>query len=93
MTRPLDQLEKTIADRAACPSDESYTCQLLRGGVEKIGRKVLEEAGEVVDAAGQPGGVGQAHLIGEVADLVYHVLVMLRLRDCPFAASRTKRSH
>jgi phosphoribosyl-ATP pyrophosphohydrolase len=85
MTRTLDQLEKTIADRAARPSDKSYTCQLLRGGVEQIGRKVLEEAAEVVDAAGQPGDVGQAHLVHEVADLFYHVMVMLRLRDCPLA--------
>ena len=63
MARPLDLLEETIADRAAHPSDTSYTCKLLRGGVEKIGRKILEEAAEVVDAAGQPGDDGQAHLV------------------------------
>jgi phosphoribosyl-ATP pyrophosphohydrolase len=85
MPRPLDELEQTIADRAAHPTDKSYTCQLLDGGVEKIGRKVLEEAAEVVDAAGQLGSVGQTHLVHEVADLFYHVMVMMRLRDCRLA--------
>ncbi len=85
MARPLDELEKTIADRAAHPNEKSYTCQLLAGGVERIGRKVCEEAAEVVEAAGEPGPEGQAHLVAEVADLVYHVMVMLRARDLPFA--------
>lgn len=92
MARPLDELEKTIADRAEHPSEKSYTCQLLEGGVERIGRKVVEEAAEVVDAAGQPGPEGQAHLIGEVADLIYHVLVMLRLRDCRLTDVETELS-
>lgn len=83
--RPLDELEQTIADRAARPSDESYTCLLLAGGVNAIGAKLLEEAAEVVDAAGEPDEEGRAHFVREAADLVYHLLVMLRHRDVSLA--------
>ena len=50
--RPLDALEQTIAERAANPSEKSYTCQLLAGGVEAIGDKIIEEAAEVVGHTG-----------------------------------------
>lgn len=83
--RPLDQLEQTIAARAAQPSGESYTAQLLAGGVEKIGSKVVEEAAEVVEAAGESGDAGREHLVREAADLMYHILVLLRCRDTSLA--------
>ena len=79
--RPLDALEKTIAARAASPSQKSYTTQLLVGGVERIGAKIVEEAAEVVEAAGEPGDIGREHLVREAADLLYHLLVLLRHRD------------
>ena len=41
--RPIDELEQTILARQAAPDERSYTAQLLAGGVEKIGGKVLEE--------------------------------------------------
>ena len=81
-TRPLDQLERTIADRAANPSEKSYTSKLLAGGVEKIGEKIVEESMEVVEAAGEPGDAGREHFIREVGDLVYHLMVLLRQRNC-----------
>ncbi len=78
--RPIDELEQTILARQASPSEKSYTTQLLAGGVEKIGGKVLEEAAEVVAAAGEPGDEGRRHTLREAGDLVYHLLVLLATR-------------
>jgi phosphoribosyl-ATP pyrophosphohydrolase len=78
--RPIDELEQTILARQAAPDKQSYTAQLLAGGVEKIGEKVLEEAAEVVEAAAEPGHEGRAHTIREAGDLVYHLLVLLASR-------------
>ena len=55
---PLDKLERTIHARAKKPNAKSYTSQLLEGGVPKIGAKIVEEAAEVVEAAGEPGQAG-----------------------------------
>lgn len=81
----LEALMAVIRDRQAHPSEKSYTAALLAGGVDKIGRKIVEEAGEVVAAAAEPGDDGRRHLIHEAADLVYHLFVMLALRDVPLA--------
>ena len=43
------------------PNEKSYTSQLLAGGVAKIGAKIIEEAAEVVEAAGEPGEAGREH--------------------------------
>jgi phosphoribosyl-ATP pyrophosphohydrolase len=53
----------------------------LDGGVPKIGKKVLEEAAEVVEAAGESGEEGRRHLIYETGDLLYHVCVLLVNRE------------
>ncbi|MCO6043828.1 phosphoribosyl-ATP diphosphatase [Aeoliella sp. ICT_H6.2] len=80
--RPLDQLEATIAARqAAGDADSSYTAKLLAGGVEKIGRKIVEEAAEVVEAAGEPGEPGREHTIAEAGDVLYHLMVLLAHRQ------------
>ncbi len=50
----------------------------------KIGGKIVEEAAEVVEAAAEPGPDGRAHLVHEVADLVFHTLVMLGHQDIPW---------
>ena len=76
--RPLDMLEQTIAKRAAQPSEKSYTNKLLAGGVDAIGVKIIEEAAEVVEAAAEPGVEGKEHFIHEAADVVYHLMVLLR---------------
>ncbi|MEM9353751.1 MAG: phosphoribosyl-ATP diphosphatase [Planctomycetota bacterium] len=83
--RPLDQLEATIQARKAASADESYTAKLLAGGVEKIGRKIIEEAAELVEAAGEPGDAGREHTVHEAADLVYHAMVMLAARGVSLA--------
>ena len=78
----LSQLMDVIAERKAQPEEErSYVVSLLNGGVAKIGEKIVEEAAEVVEAAREPGEAGRAHLVHEVADLVFHTLVMLGHRD------------
>jgi phosphoribosyl-ATP pyrophosphohydrolase len=79
------RLMAVIEDRKANPSDKSYTNRLLAGGVAKIGAKVTEEAAEVVEAAGEPGDEGRAHTVREAADLVYHLFVLLGVRDIPLA--------
>lgn len=75
----------TIDDRKAHPSEKSYTSQLLRAGTPAIGEKVIEEAAEVVEAAGEPDDEGRLHLVREAADLVYHLLVLLACRDAGLA--------
>jgi phosphoribosyl-ATP pyrophosphohydrolase len=79
---PLVKLERTIRARAKKPNPKSYTSQLLKGGVPKIGAKITEEAAEVVEAAAEAGDEGREHFIREVGDLMYHLLVMMSLRDC-----------
>lgn len=73
----LSKLMAVIEDRRDNPPERSYTTTLLQGGVEKIGGKIMEEAGEVVEAAGEPGQQGREHLIYEAADLIFHLFVML----------------
>jgi len=80
----LSRLMTLIEDRKANPPPKSYTTTLFAGGVAKIGEKIMEAA-EVVEAAGEPGDEGRAHLIHEAADLVYHLFVMLGYRDIKLA--------
>src|SRR4051794_28839641 len=82
----LTELMGVIADRKANPpAERSYVVSLLQGGLPKIGAKITEEAGEVVTAAAEPGDAGRAHLVREVADLVFHTLVLLGHHDIPWA--------
>ena len=81
----LPKLMAVIADRKANPpAERSYVVSLLQGGTAKIAAKIVEEAGEVVEAADEPGPEGRAHLVHEVADLVFHALVLLGLKDIPW---------
>ncbi|QEG34379.1 phosphoribosyl-ATP diphosphatase [Bythopirellula goksoeyrii] len=84
-TRPLNRLEQTILARKDAPSEKSYTTQLLEGGIEKIGGKIIEEAAEVVEAAGEPGEEGCQHTIREAGDLLYHLLVLMACRGVSLA--------
>ncbi len=79
----MTNLMSVIVDRKTNPQDgKSYVTSLLVGGVPRIGEKIVEEAGEVVDAGSEPGDPGREHLIKEVADLVFHAMVLLGYRDC-----------
>jgi phosphoribosyl-ATP pyrophosphohydrolase/phosphoribosyl-AMP cyclohydrolase len=70
----FDRLYGVIADRKKNPAEDSYTSELFTGGMEAIGAKVLEEAGELVEAAKDKGSEDVVH---EAADLIYHAWVLL----------------
>jgi len=83
----LETLWSTIESRAAERPEGSYTATLLAGGVDAVGRKVTEEATEMLlaakdDAAGSTAATRDA-LAGETADLLYHALVLLAEREVP----------
>ncbi len=73
----LDDLYQIICERRDNPSAQSYTARLMAEGEDEIVKKVGEEAVEVILAAK---GQGDARLVEEVADLTYHVLVLLAYR-------------
>jgi phosphoribosyl-ATP pyrophosphohydrolase/phosphoribosyl-AMP cyclohydrolase len=86
----LETLWATIAERAADRPPGSYTTTLLDGGVDVAGRKVTEEATEVLmaakdDAVAEQSGTDRTAtrdaLSGEAADLLFHALVLLAERD------------
>lgn len=83
----LESLWSTIASRAAERPAGSYTTSLLDGGVDAVGRKVTEEATEVLLAAKDDAVASSAAtrdaLAGEAADLLYHALVLLAERGLP----------
>ena len=74
----MPHLETVIQDRKANPRAGSYTCELLDAGLPRILKKVGEEAIEIL-IAGQ--SESDQRLVSEVADLVYHTLVLLAARD------------
>ncbi len=70
----LHTLETIIRERQANPWPGSYTAKLLAQGPDEIMKKVGEEAIEVILAAK---GQGRERLVAEMADLLYHILVLL----------------
>jgi phosphoribosyl-ATP pyrophosphohydrolase/phosphoribosyl-AMP cyclohydrolase len=70
----LSYLTDVIQARREAPTGESYTAKLLKGGVDRIGKKVGEEAAEVIIAAKNNAA---DELTYELADLFYHSLVLL----------------
>ena len=95
MSFTLEALDERLRDRAAAAPDQSYTARLLAAGTGRCAQKFGEEAVEAIVAAttGDRGG-----LTGEAADVLYHLLVLLRSADVPLAGvmdelrSRTARS-
>jgi phosphoribosyl-ATP pyrophosphohydrolase len=73
----LEALAKIIAERARAGGERSYTKKLLDEGIEKCAKKLGEEATETVVAALSN---DKQALIGESADLIYHLLVVLQAR-------------
>ena len=73
----ISALARTIESRKANPVEGSYTSKLFAGGVDRIGKKIGEEATEVVIAAKNADG---GELVWETADLLYHALVLLAER-------------
>jgi phosphoribosyl-ATP pyrophosphohydrolase len=82
MSDVLQQLAEVLAQRKSADPDSSYVASLHHRGLNKILEKVGEEAVEVVLAAKDADGPGgRDALVGEVADLWFHSLVMLSHLD------------
>jgi phosphoribosyl-ATP pyrophosphohydrolase/phosphoribosyl-AMP cyclohydrolase len=78
----LGELEATIAERVATRPPGSYTTRLLDQGLTRVAQKVGEEGVELALAAVTQSG---AEILGEAADLVYHMLVLLQAKGLSLA--------
>jgi phosphoribosyl-AMP cyclohydrolase / phosphoribosyl-ATP pyrophosphohydrolase len=78
---PLSRLEATIAQRDAERPEGAYTTYLFEKGLDKILKKVGEESAEVIIAAKNR---DQNELRCESADLIFHLMVLLREQGIPF---------
>lgn len=81
-TDTLARLESTILSRRAADPDSSYVAKLNARGLPKIAQKLSEEAAETVIAALVQ---DRAALVGEAADLLFHLVVLLAAKDVPLA--------
>ncbi|TDL33137.1 bifunctional phosphoribosyl-AMP cyclohydrolase/phosphoribosyl-ATP diphosphatase HisIE [Jeotgalibacillus sp. S-D1] len=81
LTDILSTLEKLIAERDEERPEGAYTTYLFEEGVDKILKKVGEEASEVIIAAKNRDA---EELKWEVADMLYHTMVLLREQRLPF---------
>ena len=85
MTRAMDtltRLETTIAARRGADPSSSYVAQLQARGLPVIARKLGEEATEAVVAALSG---SDEELVGEAADVLFHLTVLLAAKDIPLA--------
>jgi phosphoribosyl-ATP pyrophosphohydrolase len=82
MSFSLEDLDARIGLRASAAPEDSYTAKLIAAGMARVAKKLGEEATEAVIAA-MAGN--QAELTAEAADVLYHLLVMLRAADVPLA--------
>ncbi|MCX8182654.1 MAG: bifunctional phosphoribosyl-AMP cyclohydrolase/phosphoribosyl-ATP diphosphatase HisIE [Candidatus Methanomethyliaceae archaeon] len=73
----LKELEEVIAERISNPKEGSYTSSLASKGVREVAKKVGEEATEVAVAALSE---GKDRTVYEVADLLYHLVLLLKMR-------------
>ncbi|MCZ8156333.1 MAG: phosphoribosyl-ATP diphosphatase [Leptospira sp.] len=67
-------LEEVLRKRKSDLPDKSYTAELFRDGIDRILKKIGEEAGEVIIAAKNN---DEKELIHEIADLLFHLEVLL----------------
>lgn len=70
----IDELYGVVLDRIANPKEGSYTNYLLEKGVDKIAKKVGEEACEVLIAAKNS---KKEETVSEISDLLYHLIVLM----------------
>lgn len=83
----LEQIYEMIDDRKINPKEGSYTNYLLNEGIDKICKKVGEEASETIIAAKN---TSKEDLIGEISDLVYHLEVLMYDRGITLEDIRLK---
>ena len=80
MSDTLKSLYAVVQDRRAHPQEGSYTCYLFDKGLDKILKKVGEECAETIIAAKND---VPSDTVGEISDLIYHLIVMMVERDIP----------
>jgi phosphoribosyl-ATP pyrophosphohydrolase/phosphoribosyl-AMP cyclohydrolase len=78
----LATLENIIVERRASPAAGSYTSELYASGTQRIAQKVGEEAIEVALASCHD---DRQEIVGEAADLLYHLLVLLANQEIRLA--------
>ncbi|MBA2669318.1 MAG: bifunctional phosphoribosyl-AMP cyclohydrolase/phosphoribosyl-ATP diphosphatase HisIE [Gemmatimonadetes bacterium] len=78
----LARMESIVRERDLTRTEGSYTSYLFESGLDKILKKIGEEATEVVIAAKNE---DRAALSGEAADLLFHLMVLLRQRGAPLS--------
>ena len=78
----LDDLEGIIIQRATQSPDISYTAKLLASGPSRAAKKLGEEAVEAAIAAVEK---DRSALVCEAADVLYHLMVVLRSADIPLS--------
>ena len=78
----LFKLEQVIADRELKRPEGAYTTYLFEKGLDKILKKIGEESAEVIIAAKNR---DSEELKWEAADLIYHLLVLLKIQNLPFS--------
>jgi phosphoribosyl-ATP pyrophosphohydrolase len=83
MRATLHTLEQTIRQRRSADPSTSYVAKLAARGRAKIAQKVGEEAVETVIAAMAD---DRAEIVGESADLIFHLMMLLADMDVPFDA-------
>ena len=76
----LQSLYQVVLERREHPQEGSYTCYLFDKGLDKILKKVGEECAETIIAAKND---VPADTVGEISDLIYHLMVMMVERGIP----------
>ena len=82
MDSTLEKLYEVVLDRKCNPREGSYTCYLFDKGLDKILKKVGEECAETIIAAKND---VPADTVGEIADLIYHLMVMMAEKEIPLS--------
>lgn len=77
----LGKIYKVVGERMKRPREGSYTSYLLEKGVDKILKKIGEEATEVV--IGAKNG-GREEIVSEISDLLYHITVLLAVKGIEY---------
>ena len=89
----LRDLYQVELNRKSDPQEGSYTCDLFDQGLDKILKKVGEECSETIIAAKNG---KQEETVGEISDLIYHLMVMMADQNIPLdavLAELERRSH
>ena len=90
MDGTLQKLYQVVEGRKTQPQEGSYTCYLFDKGLDKILKKVGEECAETIIAA--KNGV-QEDTVGEISDLLYHLVVMMVQQGIPLQAVMDELDH